>query len=270
VQQLTLPTETERLVSRQQILGMNVDCTSYEQAVETIRGWAGQGLSKYVCAACVNNAMEAHDSDQFRGVMNDADLVTPDGMPLVWSLRCLGLPQASRVYGPDLTLRLLAMAEANGLAVGFYGGESRTLARLLQMVGDGFPALAVAYSCSPPFRPLMPQEARQVVEEINASQTSILFVGLGSPKQDYWMAANRGQVRAVMIGVGAAFDFLAGTKRQAPRWMMKIGTEWLFRLASEPRRLWKRYLKQNPRFVVLFALQLLGWKTFSRSSLSQS
>jgi N-acetylglucosaminyldiphosphoundecaprenol N-acetyl-beta-D-mannosaminyltransferase len=270
MQQLTFATEAERLTARQQILGMNVDCTNYAQAVETILGWARQGLSRYVCAASVNNVMEAHDSNQFRHVMNDADLVTPDGMPLVWSLRCLGFSQASRVYGPDLTVRLLAMAEANGLAVGFYGGESQALARLLQMVGNRFPSLEVAYSCSPPFGPLTPQEARQVVEEIDASHARILFVGLGSPKQDYWMAAHKGQIRAVMIGVGAAFDFLAGTKRQAPRWMMKIGGEWLFRLASEPRRLWKRYLKHNPRFVVLFALQLLGWKTFSRSSLSQS
>lgn len=262
--------EAERLIPRQQILGMNVDCTSYAHTIETIRDWAQRDLSKYVCVAPVSSVMEAYDSDEFRRVMNEADLVTPDGVPLVWSLRCLGLRQASRVYGPDLTLRLLAMAEASALAVGFYGGDPQTLARLRQLIGSRFPALEVAYSCSPPFRQLTPQEAGQVVDEINASRASILFIGLGSPKQDYWMAAHKGRVHSVMIGVGAAFDFLAGTKRQAPRWMMKIGMEWFFRLASEPRRLLKRYLKHNPRFVVLFALQLLGWKTSSSSSLSRS
>jgi N-acetylglucosaminyldiphosphoundecaprenol N-acetyl-beta-D-mannosaminyltransferase len=209
--------------------------------------------------------MEAYDSDEFRRVMNNADLVTPDGVPLVWSLRCLGFPQAVRVYGPDLTLRLLAMAESCGLAVGFYGGDSRTLDRLCHAISRRFPALRVAYSCSPPFRQLALEEDQDAVDEINASKARILFIGLGSPKQDYWMAAHKGQIHAVMIGVGAAFDFLAGTKRQAPRWMMKIGMEWLFRFANEPRRLWKRYLKHNPRFVILFALQVLGWKSFSRN-----
>jgi N-acetylglucosaminyldiphosphoundecaprenol N-acetyl-beta-D-mannosaminyltransferase len=270
MQPVTFAAEVERLIPRQPILGMNVYCTSYAHTIETIGDWAQRGLSKYVCVASVSSVMEAYDSNECRRVMNEADLVTPDGVPLVWSLRCLGHMRAERVYGPDLTLRLLAMAEASALSVGLYGGDPLTLARLRQVVGNRFPALDVAYCCSPPFRQLTPQEARHVVDEINTSRTRILFVGLGSPKQDYWMAAHRGQVHAVMVGVGAAFDFLAGTKRQAPRWMMKIGMEWLFRLANEPRRLWRRYLKHNPRFVVLFALQLLGWKTFSSSSLSRS
>jgi len=242
------------------LLGTRIDTTTYSAASNTIRAWAQQGLSKYVCAAAVNNVMQAYDSEEFRRVMNEADLVTPDGMPLVWGLRCLGHRCASRVYGPDLTLRLLAMAEESGLAAGFYGGDPQTLARLVETVRRRFPALAVAYAYSPPFRELTREEAERVADEINASATRILFVGLGSPKQDAWMAAQKGRVGAVMVGVGAAFDFLAGTKRQAPRWMMRAGLEWLFRLASEPRRLGKRYLKHNPRFLLLFALQLAGWQ----------
>jgi N-acetylglucosaminyldiphosphoundecaprenol N-acetyl-beta-D-mannosaminyltransferase len=244
------------------ILGMRVDATDYRHAAAIVRGWAEREESKYVCVATVNNVMEAHDSADFRCVMNDADLVTPDGMPLVWGLRLLGCKNASRVYGPDLTPVLLEMAASSGLPVGFFGGSPATLHRLWEVVASRFPRVSVAYSFSPPFQPLMADEDRRVVEEINRSGARILFVGLNTPKQDYWMAAHKGRINAVMIGVGAAFDFLAGTKPQAPRWMMKIGMEWLFRLMTEPRRLWKRYLKHNPRFVALFVAQLLGLKNF--------
>jgi N-acetylglucosaminyldiphosphoundecaprenol N-acetyl-beta-D-mannosaminyltransferase len=237
---------------------MNVSSTSYAHASATIREWARQGASKYVCIASVNNVMEAYDSPEFQRVMNQADLVTPDGTPVVWGLRLLGHKDASRVYGPDLTSILLRMAAETGLRVGFYGGAPATLKRLLEVVAERFRALQVAYSFSPPFRPLTPEEDEQVTDAINAAGVRILFIGLNTPKQDYWMAAHKGRVQAVMVGVGAAFDFLAGTKRQAPRWMMPLGLEWLFRLATEPSRLWKRYLKHNPRYAVLLALQLLG------------
>jgi N-acetylglucosaminyldiphosphoundecaprenol N-acetyl-beta-D-mannosaminyltransferase len=239
------------------IIGMKVSRTSYRQAAEAIRNWAQQGASKYVCIASVNNVMEAYDSRAFQSVMNGAALVTPDGMPVVWGLRLLGRKNASRVYGPDLTPVLLEMAQESGLPVGFYGGSEAVLKRLLEVVSKRFPKLNVAYSFSPPFRPLTPEEDAQVTAAINASGARVLFIGLNTPKQDYWMAAHQGHVRAVMVGVGAAFDFLAGSKPQAPRWMMPLGLEWLFRLATEPRRLWKRYLKHNPRFVVLLAWQLL-------------
>jgi N-acetylglucosaminyldiphosphoundecaprenol N-acetyl-beta-D-mannosaminyltransferase len=243
------------------ILGMKVDPTSYSHASGTIGSWAEQAASKYVCVATVNNVMESYDSPEFQRVMNQADLVTPDGVPLVWALRLLGHKRATRVYGPDLTPILLGMAAEARIPVGFYGGAPDVLKRLLKVVAERFPNLQVAYSFSPPFRPLTPQEDDQVVTVINASGVRILFIGLNTPKQDYWMAAHKDRVRAVMVGVGAAFDFLAGTKPQAPRWMMPLGLEWLFRLATEPRRLWKRYLKHNPRYVVLLALQLLGRKS---------
>lgn len=242
------------------IVGMKVNATSYNHACEAICTWARQSVSRYVCVATVNNVMEAYDSAAFQQVMNDADLVTPDGMPLVWALRLLGCRDATRVYGPDLTPLVLERAESNGISVGFYGGAPDTLERLMKVLGQRFPKLKIAYSYSPPFWLLTPEEDDEQVAEINRSGARILFIGLNTPKQDYWMAAHKRSVRAVMVGVGAAFDFIAGTKAQAPRWMMRNGLEWVFRLATEPRRLWKRYLKHNPRFVGLVVLQLLGSK----------
>jgi len=239
------------------ILGMKVSSTDYQHAASLIASWARQRLSKYVCVASVNNVMESYDSPAFRMLMNEADLVTPDGMPLVWGLKALGQKTATRVYGPDLTPVILETAERAGLKVGFYGGAPEVLPKLLSYVAARHPNLQVAYSFSPPFRPLTAEEDRTVVDEINKSGTSILFIGLNTPKQDYWMAAHKPQVSAVMVGVGAAFDFLSGSKPQAPRWMMRLGLEWLFRLVTEPRRLWKRYSKHNPRFVVLFGWQVL-------------
>ncbi len=239
---------------------MRVDATSYDDATGRLLEWAGRGESRYLCAACVNSVMEAHDSAELMEVMNQADLVTPDGMPLVWALRLLGIPGATRVYGPDLTRTMLAACAREGVPVGFYGGHPEALERLLGFARSTYPGLRIAYSWSPPFRALDPEEDEQAVAAINESGARILFVGLSTPKQDRWMARHRGRVRAVMLGVGAAFDFLGGSKPQAPRWMMGVGLEWLFRMATEPRRLWRRYTRHNPRFVYLFALQLIGFR----------
>jgi len=201
--------------------------------------------------------MESFDSPDFRRVLLEADLVTPDGMPVVWSLRLTGDRRATRVYGPDLTLLILEAAAREGLPVGFYGASPATLGKLAARLTRRFPALHISCLHAPPFRPLTPEEDERAVMEIENSRTRILFVGLGAPKQERWMAAHRGRIPAVMIGVGAAFDFHAGTKPQAPRWMQRAGLEWLFRLSAEPRRLAPRYLRQNPRFLVLFARELL-------------
>jgi N-acetylglucosaminyldiphosphoundecaprenol N-acetyl-beta-D-mannosaminyltransferase len=240
------------------ILGMRVDWTDYQQAAVQILNWARAAESRYVCAASVNNVMEAYDSLEFLRIMNEADLVTPDGMPLVWGLRLLGARGATRVYGPDLTPTVLAAAEGARVPVGFYGATDGVLAKLLVEVRRRFPALEVAYAFAPPFRPLSTDEDERIVSAINRSGVRILFVGLSTPKQERWMAAHRGRVPAVMLGVGAAFDFFAGVKAQAPHWMQNHGLEWVFRLATEPRRLWWRYLKHNPRFAALFAWQLLA------------
>ena len=239
------------------ILGMRVDRTSYQDAAERVLAWARDRQSRYVCVATVNNIMEAYDSGEFGRIMNQADLVTPDGMPLVWGLKLLGACEATRVYGPDLTPVVLRAAERAGVPVGFYGASPGTLERLFAVVRRRYPALEVAYAFAPPFRPLAPTEDAAVTGRIRNSGARILFVGLSTPKQERWMSAHRGRVPAVMLGVGAAFDFLAGVKPQAPLWMRDSGLEWLFRLACEPRRLGQRYLKHNPRFAALFALQLL-------------
>ena len=244
------------------ILGMRVDATSYRSAVERVVGWARLAQSRYVCVATVNNVMEAYDSPAFRTVMNSADLVTADGMPLVWGLRLLGERDATRVYGPDLMPHVLAAAERARVPVGFYGGSPTVLERLLANLRQRYPALRIAYAWSPPFRRLTSEEDARVVREIGDSGARIVFVGISTPKQERWMSQHRGCVRAVMVGVGAAFDFLAGVKPQAPRWMQRSGLEWLFRLASEPRRLWRRYLRHNPRFLGFFTLQLSGLRRF--------
>lgn len=240
------------------ILGMRVDATSYGQAVDQVLRWAANRTAAYVCVSTVHMVMEAYDSPGYRRMVNAANLVTPDGVPLVWCLRWLGYRDASRVYGPDLTALLLRRAAEENVSVGFYGGVPLTLERITAMLRQQYPSLRVAYAYAPPFRPLTEEEDGRITAEMNACGVQVLFVGLGCPKQERWMADHTRRVRAVLLGVGAAFDFLTKTKPQAPRWMMSAGLEWLFRLATEPKRLWRRYLKQNPRFVAYLLRQRLG------------
>ena len=247
------------------IVGMRVDATSYRDATDRIMGWAKNGESRMVCAASVNNVMETRESDDFLDVMNRADLITPDGMPLVWGLKLLGVKGPTRTYGPTLTQILLDRAEVAGVPVGFYGGSPQVLDDLLEIAWRRWPELKVTYAHSPPFRELTPEERHREVAEINASGARLLFVGIGSPKQDRWMDSNKNQIGAVMLGVGAAFDFIAGVKKQAPSILQRLGLEWLFRLLSEPRRLWRRYLVRNPRFLYLFGLQYVRAKVAGRS-----
>lgn len=244
---------------------MRVDATSYEDATWRVLAWARAGESRYVCVANVHMTMEAYDALDFRRIVNAADLVTPDGMPLVWVLRRLGVPGQERVRGPELTLRVCEAAAREGIPVGFYGGTPEALERLVRSLRARSPGLKVAYAYSPPFRALTAEEDARIVDEINASGARILFVGLGCPKQERWMALHKGKVRAVMLGVGAAFDFLAGRVPQAPVWMQRLGLEWFLRLLVEPRRLWRRYAKHNPRFVILVTMQLLGLRRFGEA-----
>jgi N-acetylglucosaminyldiphosphoundecaprenol N-acetyl-beta-D-mannosaminyltransferase len=246
-----------RRPDRRRILGIGVDQTSYDDATARVMDWARQRESRYVCLGVVASVMEARESPRYRAALEQADLITPDGMPLVWMLRALGAKPASRVYGPDLTVAVLEAAQAAGIAVGFYGSSEQVLGSLVANLRRRFPRLEVAYRQAPPFRPLSALEDEEAVRAIKDSGARILFVGLGGAKQDLWMAEHRGRVPAVMLGVGAAFDFLAGTKPQASRWMQNAGLEWLFRLATEPRRLWRRYLRHNPRFAFLAVKQIL-------------
>jgi N-acetylglucosaminyldiphosphoundecaprenol N-acetyl-beta-D-mannosaminyltransferase len=247
-----------RRPERRTILGIGVDATSYQDATARVMEWARRGESRVVCLGVVASVMEARESPRYRAALDQADLVTPDGMPLVWMLRWLGEKPATRVYGPDLTLKVLRAAEEARVAVGFYGSSEEVLRSLLANLRQRFPGLLVSFHQAPPFRPLSQREDEDAVSAIRESGTRILFVGLGGAKQDLWMTEHRAQVPAVMLGVGAAFDFLAGTKPQAPRWMQNAGLEWLFRLSTEPRRLWRRYLRHNPRFAFLAMKQILG------------
>jgi N-acetylglucosaminyldiphosphoundecaprenol N-acetyl-beta-D-mannosaminyltransferase len=239
------------------LLGVNIAVSSYDKVVEACIAWARTGVSRSVLFANVHMLMEAHDKPAFRDKLNAADMVNPDGMPLVWALRLLGSRRAQRVYGPDATEALLTVAAKAGVPVGFYGGSESALQTLLSEVTRSYPAIDIAFSMSPPFRPLNTEEDEEIVRRISESGVRWLFVGLGCPKQEEWISAHLDRIPAVMLGVGAAFDFLAGSKPQAPRWMMRNGLEWAFRLCAEPRRLAGRYFKHNPRFVFLFLQQWL-------------
>jgi len=204
------------------ILGMRVDATSYAGAARAVVDMAQSG-GGMTCVATVHMVMEAFDDPEFQRLVNAADLVTSDGVPLVWALRWLGIPDAERVYGPDLTPVVCRAAAELGIPVGFYGGHPDTLDAMTRALTARFPALRVAFAYSPPFAPLLNREDEEVVATIVDSGARILFVGLGCPKQERWMAAHRERLPCAMLGVGAAFDFLAGAKRQAPGWMQHAG-----------------------------------------------
>lgn len=240
------------------ILTLPIDATDYAASTRQVVGWARAAESRSICCANVHLLMEAHDSPVVRLALDCADLVTPDGMPLVWMMRLKGIRGQDRVYGPDLMLHVLEAAAKEDIPVGFYGGAPRVLDALVSKMQQRYPGLETRYTFGPPFRELTEAEDQEIGEEIAASGARILFVGLGCPKQELWMAAHRGRIPAVMIGVGAAFDFHAGLKPQAPQWMQRLGLEWAFRFASEPRRLWRRYLYHNPRFILLAIADLLG------------
>jgi N-acetylglucosaminyldiphosphoundecaprenol N-acetyl-beta-D-mannosaminyltransferase len=254
-----------RLISRD-VLGMRVDATSYEDASRRVVWWAQEGRSAYVCVASVHMVMETFDSKAFREVVNGADLITPDGRPLMWALRSLGVKGASQVRGTDLTTHVVEHAAREKVQIGLYGGTPESLDSFVRVLEARYPEVKVACRIAPPFRPLTAEEDEDVTREIVASGARILFVGIGCPKQERWMAGHKGRIPAVMLGVGAAFDFHTGRVRQAPHWMQVAGLEWVFRLVMDPRRLWKRYAKHNPRFVGLFLRQLLRTRRPDRRS----
>ncbi len=251
------------LISRY-ILGQRVDYTTYTRAAKKVLAMAKDGSSGYVIFSTVNTVMEAHDDPDLQRIVNAADLVTPDGMPLVWGLRLLGIKDAERVYGPTFTPIACREAAEIGIPVGFYGSTEAVLKRMVKNLKAKLPRLHIAYTYSPPFRPLTEAEDEMVVKDIVESGVKILFVGLGAPKQYWWMAAHKDRLPMPLLGVGAAFDFIAGVKSQAPRWIQDAGLEWLFRLLTEPKRLWRRYLYHNPRFLFKFALQLAGLRKYNQ------
>jgi N-acetylglucosaminyldiphosphoundecaprenol N-acetyl-beta-D-mannosaminyltransferase len=240
------------------VLDVPVDAITFAQAQSRVMAWGKARESRYVVLANVHVVVTASREADFGLAVASADLATPDGAPVAWMLGKLGSTKQGRVSGPDLTWALLGRCEAEGLPVYFFGSSPDTLAALVQRLSVAFPKLMLGGYESPPFRPLTPQEDAEAVARINASGAGLVFVGLGCPKQELWMQAHRGHINAVMLGVGAAFDFHAGTVPRAPEWMRDHGLEWLHRLASEPRRLWRRYWVTNTLFVSGVLRQLSG------------
>ena len=245
------------------VLGVGVSAINMASALGHMERWILARQRQYVCITGVHGVMESQRDAELRRIHNAAGLVTPDGMPMVWLLWAGGYRTAERVYGPDLMLAVLELSVARGYRHFFYGASETTLARLEANLRHRFPGLRIVGSHSPPFRPLTPGEDAAVVEMINAARPDVVWVGLSTPKQERWMAEHRDRLEApVLVGVGAALDFHAGVLRQAPRFMQRGGIEWLFRLAMEPRRLWRRYLRNNPAFLVCISGQKLGLKRY--------
>lgn len=239
------------------VLDTQIDAITWEDVLARIVSWGAQRQSRYVTLCNVHSVVTASQSPAFNKVLSQADLTLPDGAPVAWALRREGFPEQQRINGPDLTWRYLAVAEKIGHSVFFYGSTDATLAKLLERIKAQFPKLRVAGAVSPPYRDLTEQEDQAYVDQINSSGANVLFVGLGCPKQEAWMASHRGRITAVMLGVGAAFDYHAGTVQRAPKWVQKIGMEWMHRLISEPRRLAKRYLVTNSVFIYRIARTML-------------
>ncbi|MFC7476232.1 WecB/TagA/CpsF family glycosyltransferase [Dankookia sp. GCM10030260] len=245
------------------ILGVGVSAIRMQDATATLEQWIARRSPGYVCITGVHGVMESQRDPTLKAIHNAAGMVTPDGVPLVWMSRMLGFPQVERVYGPDLMREMTALSARRGYRNYYYGGAPGTADRLKEVLTRAHPGLQVVGTCCPPFRPLTPEEDAATIAEINAAQPDIIWVGLSTPKQERWMAAHLGKLSApAMVGVGAAFDFLSGQKPQAPRWMQRNGLEWAFRMATEPRRLAGRYVRNNPAFVVGALRQLVDRRRF--------
>lgn len=242
------------------VLDAFIDALTWDEALARISDWASRRESRYVCICNVHSVVTAHDDAAFRGVVNQADMATPDGMPVAWMLRKAGFAEQQRINGPDLMWKYCGLAANTGQKIFLYGSTEAVLVGLEEKLKSEFTGLEIAGTLSPPFRALTEAEDRDIVDSINASGAGVVFVSLGCPKQEHWMAGKRGKIDAVMIGVGAAFEYHAGTIERAPLWMQDSGLEWLFRLASEPRRLWRRYMYTNVAFVMKAAPQLFNRK----------
>ncbi len=243
------------------VIKMDVDVTNLDSVLHQVEILALKKQGAYVCVSNVHMCIETLDSNEFKQVVNNADLVIPDGKPLSWAQKLLGFKEAKQVRGQYIMDAICASSGNKNLNIGFYGGSSDELLNTVQKaLTNSYPDIQITYAFSPPFRPLTAEEDAQVVNDINTSNVNVLFVGIGCPKQERWMAEHKDSLNCVMLGVGAAYDFIAGSKKHAPRWVQKIGMEWLFRLCSEPKRLWRRYLSTNPRFIWHFTKQLIKYK----------
>jgi N-acetylglucosaminyldiphosphoundecaprenol N-acetyl-beta-D-mannosaminyltransferase len=253
-------------IPRRELLGVPIALTDYAGAMDAMDDVVARRERAYVCAIAVHALMVARHDAEMHAALRAAALVLPDGKPLVWALNSLGEDLRDRVYGPELMARYCRRSAERGHRVWLYGGNTpAALDELGATLRRLHPAIQIAGGHSPPHRPLSPGEEDEVATRIDADRADVVFVGLGAPKQEKWMAAMRPRLEApVLIGVGAAFDFLAGLKRQAPPWMQQRGLEWAFRLGQEPLRLLPRYLRYNPAFLAAFARQYARERTRRR------
>lgn len=250
---------------RYRVLNTLIDVLSFEEAIARIDGWAARGESRSVFACNVHSVCEAFNDADFEATLDAADLCTPDGAPVAWMLRRLAAPSQPRVCGPDLMWGYFAHAEQQGRSVFLYGSDPQTMAALQTRIAQTFPKLHVAGWHCPPFRELTSAENAEDVETIRRSGAQSVWVSLGCPRQERWIAAHRGVIPAVMIGVGAAFGFHAQTLPRAPAWMQRAGLEWMHRLLKEPRRLWRRYFHTNSLFLLRAAQQLVDTRANART-----
>jgi N-acetylglucosaminyldiphosphoundecaprenol N-acetyl-beta-D-mannosaminyltransferase len=254
-----------------EILGIPLAISDYEQVIDWMDAMIAANARGYVTAAAVNLVMSAQEQPATLAATLGATLAVPDGQPLVWALHALGHARATRVYGPDLMAKFCERAAANGTPIYLYGGRGPHERLLLERrLSERFPGLRVAGGSSPPFRTLTPAEDEHEIELINASGAAVVWVGTGQPKQEQWMHEMRPRLTPpLLVGVGAAFDFHAGLVSQAPPWMQRNGLEWIYRLSREPRRLWRRYARYNPRFVAGFARQYARHRRERRAELGR-
>ena len=251
---------------RVNILGVGVSAVNMELALRQTELLLDQGKQGYVCVTGVHGIMEAQSDDAFRDTLNRSFLTTPDGMPTVWLGRIHGFKHMNRVYGPDYMLGLCERSVTKGYRHFLYGGKPGVAEELGAELTRRFPGLQIVGTYTPPFRPLNADEEDDLRAQLEMSQADVLWCGLSTPKQERFMAAYSQRMPVkLMVGVGAAFDLLSGNLSEAPDWMKKAGLQWLFRLIKEPRRLWRRYLLNNPRFTWLTFLQLTGLKGFRLS-----
>jgi N-acetylglucosaminyldiphosphoundecaprenol N-acetyl-beta-D-mannosaminyltransferase len=241
------------------LLGVPLALTDYTRTMDWIDATIQERGKGYICVAAVHTVMVCQEDEELRQAVLNSDLTVPDGQPLVWAMNALGNKLSSRVYGPELMARHCERSATTGARIFLYGGSNQgALVQLALNLRRRYPGVRIVGGYAPPFRPLTAEEEDAIVAEINASGADIVWVGIGVPKQEKWMAAMRGRLDApVLVGVGAAFDFHAGRVAQAPNWIQAMGMEWAFRLSREPRRLWKRYATYNPKFVAGFVLQYL-------------
>jgi N-acetylglucosaminyldiphosphoundecaprenol N-acetyl-beta-D-mannosaminyltransferase len=254
----------------QKVLDFPITALRFDDQIQTILKWASTRESKTVCVANVHMLMEAHWNPEFANVLKNADLVTPDGMPLVWMMRQMGVHYQDRVAGMDIFLALCQFAKTLNLSVFFLGSQIEILSQMRKRLDQEFPQLKIAAMEPLPFHPLTEIEDEALIQKINSSGAGIVLVSLGCPKQENWMAQHKGKIQAVMIGVGGVFPVYAGIQKRAPLIVRNLGLEWLYRWIQEPRRLWGRYIKTIPPFIWLATKQLLSSSRFAEVFLNGS